>query len=300
MSARSSVSATPSSRSGVALLVLAGVLWGTGGLAGSLLASRTGLTPVAVAAYRLLTGGLLITGYALITGRLTGVPRSRRALARIATAGVLLACFQAAYFAAIAATSVGLATLTTMVAVPVLITAGAACLDRRRPSRRALLSLTVALAGLFLLIGSPEAGPHRAAGTGLALLAAAGFAALSLDRRAALPGLDRTTTTGLGFISGGLLLVPIALTTGMGIPARPEAIAAVLFLGLVPTAIAYSSYFLGLRQAGPGAAQIAVLLEPLTATLLAVLVHGEQLTGRQIAGALLILLSTTVREDSTA
>ncbi|MFV0137929.1 DMT family transporter [Streptomyces sp. HMX87] len=287
-------------RNGIALLVLAGVLWGTGGLAGSVLASYTGLAPVAVATYRLLTGGILITGYALVTGRLTTMPREPRALARIATAGLLLAWFQAAYFAAVAATSVGLATLTTMVAVPVLITAGTALLDRRRPTRRAVVSLAIALTGLVLLIGSPAAGAHRVAGTGLALLAAAGFAALSLDRREALPGLDRVSMTGLGFLAGGLLLLPVALTVGMDIPARPGAIGAVLFLGLVPTAIAYSSYFAGLHRAGAGAAVIAVLLEPLTATLLSALIGQERLSGPQVLGALLILVSTVIRQEPVA
>ncbi|WP_202797057.1 DMT family transporter [Kribbella flavida] len=292
------MTAAPTSRNGITLLVLAGVLWGTGGLAGSILASSTGLTPVAVAEYRLLTGGALITGYALVTRRLAGAPRGPEALFRIATVGLLLACFQAAYFAAVAATSVGLATLTTMVAVPILITAGTALLDRRRPARRAVISLVVALAGLVLLIGTPTAGAHRLAGTGLALLAAAGFAALSLDRREALPGLDRISTIGLGFLAGGLLLLPVALTVGMSIPVQPAAIGAVLFLGLVPTAVAYGSYFTGLRYAGPRAAIIAVLLEPLTATLLAALVQQEQLSGPQVLGALLILLSTTIRHNA--
>ena len=47
-------------RHGIALLVVAGVAWGTGGLLGSLLGHATGLSPLAVAAYRLGLGGLLI------------------------------------------------------------------------------------------------------------------------------------------------------------------------------------------------------------------------------------------------
>ena len=46
--------------SGVPLLVLAGLAWGTGGLLGTLLGRETGLTPLAVAAYRLTLGGLLV------------------------------------------------------------------------------------------------------------------------------------------------------------------------------------------------------------------------------------------------
>lgn len=67
MLTRSSLSAALVPR-GTALLVLAGLLWGTGGLAGSLLASRTGMQPVAVAAFRLLLGGIFITLYAAVAG----------------------------------------------------------------------------------------------------------------------------------------------------------------------------------------------------------------------------------------
>lgn len=49
------VAAARRTATGLWSLVLAGVLWGTGGLTGSLLAHETGLSPLAVAAYRLAT-----------------------------------------------------------------------------------------------------------------------------------------------------------------------------------------------------------------------------------------------------
>ncbi|MEU5346494.1 DMT family transporter [Streptomyces sp. NPDC020766] len=297
MPAHSSPAAARIPRSGAALLVLAGLLWGTGGLAGSLLASRAGLQPVAVAAYRLLVGGALITAYAAAAGRLTTAPRTRAAAARVAASGLLLAVFQAAYFAAVEATSVGLATLTTMVAVPVLVTAGSAALDRRLPTRRAAGSVVIAVGGLVLLLGSPVgAGTNRATGAGLALIAALGFAVLTLDRRAPLPGLDRSAATGLGFLVGGLLLLPIGLVTGMELPPRVDAVGALVFLGLVPTAVAYTSYFAGLHRAGAAAGVVAVLLEPLTATLLAGLLGHESMGGAQILGAFLLLVSIGIQQ----
>jgi drug/metabolite transporter, DME family len=41
-------------------LATAGLLWGTGGLTGSLLSRTAGLPPLSVAAYRLAAGGALI------------------------------------------------------------------------------------------------------------------------------------------------------------------------------------------------------------------------------------------------
>src|SRR5688572_6942567 len=93
--------AVPTRARSSAALVLAGVLWGTGGLAGSLLASRAGLHPLSVAAYRLLIGGVAATGYLWLTGGLRGLPRTPEVRRRLLTVGGLFALFQTSYFAAV-------------------------------------------------------------------------------------------------------------------------------------------------------------------------------------------------------
>ena len=50
-------------------LVMSGLLWGTGGLTGTLLGRAAGLPGLSVAAYRLATGGALIVGFLLVTRR---------------------------------------------------------------------------------------------------------------------------------------------------------------------------------------------------------------------------------------
>src|SRR4051794_41343314 len=48
--------------SGLPFLVISGLLWGTGGLTGSLLGREAGLSAIAVAAYPLAAGRLLVGG----------------------------------------------------------------------------------------------------------------------------------------------------------------------------------------------------------------------------------------------
>ncbi len=55
--------------SGLPFLVASGLLWGTGGLTGSLLGRVAGLPALSVAAYRLTSGGLLIVVFLAVTGR---------------------------------------------------------------------------------------------------------------------------------------------------------------------------------------------------------------------------------------
>src|SRR5215472_17544409 len=101
-------------------LALSGLLWGTGGLIGTLFGQAAGLSAISVAAYRLLAGGGLIVAFLTLSGKRwpTG---GRAAWTRIAVNGLLSAIFQGCYFAAISLTSVSLATLVTIGAAPVIV-----------------------------------------------------------------------------------------------------------------------------------------------------------------------------------
>ena len=100
-------------------LVLSGLLWGTGGLIGTLLGRAAGLSAMSVASYRLLAGGALIVAFLSVTGKRW--PAGRAAWSRIAVNGLLSALFQSCYFGAIALSSVSLATLVTIGATPVIV-----------------------------------------------------------------------------------------------------------------------------------------------------------------------------------
>jgi DME family drug/metabolite transporter len=281
----STVRTTPSS--GVSFLVLAGVLWGTGGLLGRMLGDATGLSSLAVATYRLAVGGLLLVGYLLVTG--VRLPRSRAAWARIAAVGALAALFQVAYFTAVSFTSVTVATLVTIGSSPLLV-----LLARPRSAdRRSLSAVGLALSGLVLLVGIPtDGGPSTGAllsGAGCALAAAGGFTAMSLLGARPVPGLDAMTTTGAGFTLGGALLAPLAVTTSsLAFVPTPASIGLLLAFGLVPTAVAYTCYFRGLRSAPAGVGVLMALLEPLTAAVLAAVLLGDRLGVSGIAGGLFL------------
>ncbi len=210
--------------SGVSFLVLAGVLWGTGGLLGSLFGAAAGLSPLAVATYRLGVGGLLIVGYLLVSG--SALPRSGAAWRRIAATGLLAALFQASYFTAVSLTSVSLATLVTIGSSPVLVL----LVRRRHAGRRQLAAVALALLGLALLVGLPADGPAAPgagavlAGSAFALLAAAGFSVMTLLAARPVPGLDEATTTGLGFTIGGALLLPARRRDSRGRVRRRRAV----------------------------------------------------------------------------
>ena len=273
---------------GLLYLVISGLLWGTGGLTGSLLGRVAGLSAIAVAAYRLTAGGVLIVGYLTVTGR--AWPPGRAAWTRIIVIGLLAAFYQSCYFIAVSLTSVPLATLVTIGAAPVIVL-GAERVAGRPAGRLAVVTTGLAVTGLGLLVGLPSGFRESAvlASAGMAVLAAAGFAAITLTCSRPVPGLDDLTMTGFGFTIGGLILMPVAqLAGGIAFRPGPAAIGLLVALGTGPTAVAYTLYFRGLRTAAASTAARLALLEPLTGAILAALLLGERLSATGIAGAAII------------
>jgi len=297
LSLTASPAARRRTRGGLLYLILSGLLWGTGGITGTMLGRTAGLSPLAVADCRLLAGGGLIIVFRTITGRRW--PAGRAAWTRIVVTGLLAAVFQACYFTAVSLTSVSLATLVTIGGAPVVVQA-VERVRRRGGGRQAVLTTTMALCGLGLLVGIPSGGfPENAvlASASMALLAAGAFATLTLTGSSPMPGLDELAVTGFGFTVGGLVLLPLAAMGGIDFTPTPAAIGLLIALGTGPTAVAYTLYFRGLREAAPGTAALLALLEPLTAAVLAAVLLGDTLSVPGIAGAALLAASVirTVR-----
>jgi DME family drug/metabolite transporter len=284
---------------GLLYLVTSGLLWGTGGLTGSLLGRTAGLSAISVAAYRLAVGGGLIVVFLTVTGRRW--PAGRAAWTRITVIGLLAALYQGCYFTAVSLTSVPLATLVTIGAAPVIVL-GADRVTGRRTGRFAFATTGLAVTGLGLLVGLPSGFRETAvlASASMAVLAAAGFAAVTLTAARPVPGLDDLTVTGFGFTFGGLALMPLAQAVGgLGFRPGPASIGLLIALGTGPTAVAYTLYFRGLRSAAASTAALLTLLEPLTGTMLAALLLGERLSATGIAGAAVIATAVilTVRAN---
>ena len=279
---------------GLLCLISSGLLWGTGGLTGSLLSRVSGLSAISVAACRLTAGGVLIVAFLIVTGRRW--PAGRAAWTRIGVIGALAGLYQSCYFTAVALTSVALATLVTIGTAPVIVL-GVYRVTGRPAGRLAPVAACLALTGLGLLVGLPSGFPETAvlASAGLAMLAAAGFAAVTLTGARPVPGLDDLTLTGFGFALGGLILVPLAAGLGgLSFRPSPEAVGLLIALGTGPTAVAYTLYFRGLRRAAASTAALLALLEPLTGAVLAAVILGQRLSATGIAGAVTLVAAVLV------
>jgi DME family drug/metabolite transporter len=73
-----------------------------------------------------------------------------------------------------------------------------------------------------------------------------------------------------------MLLFFVALAKGVIVHYSPVGWALLLYLGVVPTALAYVLFIAGMRHTTATVASIATFMEPLTSTILAWVVFGER------------------------
>ncbi|WP_336206129.1 DMT family transporter [Nonomuraea sp. LPB2021202275-12-8] len=272
-----------STRRATLYVATAAAAWGTGGAAGSLLFASGGLDPLDVSFWRYLLGAAFLLPLSK--------PRIWRVNRRVALVGIGMAVYQTAYFAAIAESGVAVATVVTMGATPLFTALGSRFLLGERLGGAGLLALVTALTGLLLLTGEAAVGTAGSApaGVGLALLSAAGYAAVTLFSRRHHDDPEGTAVG--GFVVGAICLAPFALAGGMLPEASWESVGLLLYLGAVPTALAYALFFRALTALSATTVSIVSLGEAAGAAVLGVVLFGERLTPVAWFGCVLLLLA---------
>jgi drug/metabolite transporter, DME family len=282
---------------------LAGVLWGTGGLALELIRDHVPLGVLTVSAYRMLLAALVLTSTVVALRRVRVVlDLLRRDLRPAVLVGCGTAAYQGLYFASVVQAGVTVATVVSLGLAPVLLTVAAGVRSRTVPDARRLLVLTAALAGLVAVstaAGAAGTGPRPALGILLAAGSGATFAATTAYGRPVSQRNDPLALTTVAVSAGALALVPAALLTGgPHVTTDPAALAGLLYLGAFTMALAYLCLYAGLRTTTSAVAVLASLLEPVTAAVAAAVVLGERIGGLGVAGIVLVL-AAVVSADRT-
>ncbi len=275
-------------------VLLAALCFGTTGTAQAL--GPDGLSPAGVGAARILVGGALL----VLVGR-AGLSRLPLRPLLVAAAGV--AAYQLSFFAAVHDTGVGVGTIIGLGSAPTLAGAFEWALERRAPSPTWAAATALACAGVALLAGANV--DISLPGVGLALIAGASYAAYTLSAKRMLADHAPATVMAGAFGLGAVALAPVLVLTGAGWVLTPGGAALAIFLGVVPTALAYLLFARGLERLTAAETATLTLAEPLTAALLGVLVLSERLSAPADLGAALVLggllvLATPARRPAVA
>jgi DME family drug/metabolite transporter len=123
----------------------------------------------------------------------------------------------------------------------------------------------------------------------LALGSALGYALVALSGRAVAGRYHPLQINAIAFAAGAVALLPAAALTGLVVTYPPVGWALLLYLGLVPSALAYGLFLTGMRTTPATVASVLTLVEPLTATILAAALFGERLGPLGLLGGALLV-----------
>ncbi len=287
-----------SARAGLLMVMFASVLWGTGNVVARSIYDIAPTNPTSVAFFRMvLSVPALLVVCALTLGRRTFVIH-KSDLPFMLIAGTLVALYQAAFYASLPRIGVAIATITALASAPVIVAVLSAVMTRERPSTVVIIALACAIVGTMLLTNVPG-NPQQTdvlGGVAFALLAGLLYAINTLVGRK-LGNAGRAhplQTTTVGFAFGAVVLLVIALASGLVVDYSLEGWVRLGYLGFVPTAIGYALFYTGMRTTSAASASIATLMEPLTSTIIAVIVLREPLSPQALVGGLLLVAAMVV------
>jgi len=290
----------------VLAVLAAAVLFGTTGTSQAL--GPDGTTPLSVGVMRMVIGGtgLAVIAFALAARHARRSPHAPaktvrslslshgglRPLGLMVLTGVCISLYQPLFFLGTTRNGVAVGTVVALGSAPILAGLLEWALTRRMPSLTWIGATALATIGVVLLGMGGEAG--AAGGTDpLGLLgsvgAGAAFAVIANAQRRLLDdGWDPFTVVG-AMGAGSAVICAFALPfvdlTWLGTPAG---MVMALWLGFATISIAYVLFTWGLSGLTAATAATLTLGEPLTASVLGIVVLGERLSALAILGLVVL------------
>jgi drug/metabolite transporter (DMT)-like permease len=198
------------------------------------------------------------------------------------------------FFASLGRIDVSLASLLVC-SYPALVVAGAVLLGRERASKRRVVALVVALAGVALALVGGVGSALDPIGIALALAAAVIYASYVLvsDR---LLGTTEPLVLATMLCAGAATAFALggAATGSLVVATPPRTLLLVVVIALVATVLPIAAFLGGVRRLGPSRATILGTVEPPLTIGLSALVFGERLTPVQLLGAVLVVSAVVI------
>lgn len=281
------------SRSGWTSVLAAATLWGTTGLVFQSLGTSGGADAVSISFLRLAMSVPFLLLMARMYVGTWHTALTLRGMLVLVVLGISMAFYQLTYVLAIERVGVAISVLISICGAPIFVALISVLWLRERFHTQTLLALVAAIIGTVLLVGLPsELNPDSYrfwTGVAIALACALFQAFYVLAARAASNVCSPMHAGGIGFAIGALVLVPFWPHDGLHLTYSLTGWAMLLYVAAVPTALAQTLFLSGIKGTGAIGGAIASLLEPLVATILAVIVLHERMTWYGALGALILL-----------
>ncbi|RLV55069.1 EamA family transporter [Aeromicrobium phragmitis] len=268
-------------------VVLAAVCFGSTGTALAL--GPDAATPFSAGLARIVVGGGLLGAIAWMTSD-RRLPLTPVTVAWILVGALGVLAYQPAFFLGTEVNGVAVGTVVALGSAPVLTGLLEWVLTRRPPGLLWVVATIVATSGVAVLSGLFDAtsaidpvGLVGSLGAGLS------YAVYTLAGKALIDrGMSSRGSMGAMFGAAAVLGAPLLLVADTAWMASVPGAATVLWLGIVTTTVAYLLFGAGLRRLRASTVSTLTLAEPLTATVLGLLVLQERLAFSSVVGLMVV------------
>lgn len=281
------------------------VVWGSTYL-GIKVGLNEHLPPALFSAIRLLSAGAILLAFARARG--TRLSITRRDLSTTAIVGMcLLVGGMYATFLSEQRIDSGLAALVVAAAPLWMALAETTLPDMDRPSRRGIVGLVLGLAGLCLLVvprlGGVSGTPTELIGIGIQVIGTWLWVTGSVVSKKRPLTVDGTVATGYEMLIAGAVLAAIAAARGeyIGFVATPKGIAAIAYLAVFGSAVAFTAFMWLIRNVTASKVMTYAYVNPVVAValgylagLVGLLPHPERLDAWGLAGMVVIVAGVAI------
>jgi drug/metabolite transporter (DMT)-like permease len=272
-------------------LAVVPVIWGGTFIAGRVLALAVPATVGATLRFVAASAALLAASV-LLEGRLPRLDR-RQLAATLALGATGVFAYNLLFLGAL--TRMPASRTSLIVALnPVVTIALSAWLFKERMTRLRLFGIVLALTGVWTVVtrGDPLGSLAGAIGPGEVMMfgAVCSWAAYTLIGRGVLRGLTPLAASTYASLFGTAMLAAVAMPDLLrldGAALSPEAIASVLYLGLLGTGVAFVWYYRAVQRLGPSRTVIFNNLVPVFGAGFGVTLLGEPLLPSMVVGGAL-------------
>ncbi len=254
------------------LILFAAILWGTTGTAQTFVTEEA--SPILIGAVRVAIGGPVLLLFAYLQGKLS---LHGWKVMPVIVAALGVALYQPLFFSAVKETGVAVGTVVAIGSAPILagLFEGVFTRKRKLPNRMWWIATFFSVIGCTILTFISSEINVTLLGIILAVGAGLSFSIYTIVTKQLLEKHESEAVIGVIFTLSAIYLLPILFIYPITPLLNPNGISVALYLGIFATGLAYLFFARGLASVPASSAITLSLAEPLTATLLGVLVVGE-------------------------
>ena len=270
-----------------------GTLWGINGVMGNYLFLNKNVTTPWLIPYRLILAGFLLLGYLYYKkgSKIFDILKNPKDLVQIVLFGLIgMLGTQYTYFSAIQFSNAAIATVLTYFG-PTLVLIYMCLREKRKPLKYEIVSICLSSFGVFLLATHGDITSLQISFKALiwGILSALSVVFYTVQPESLLKKYGASIVVAWGMMIGGIFIAFVTKPWNIGVTFDFVTFLVLMLIIVFGTIIAFILYLTGVNIIGPTKASIIACIEPVAATICAILFLGVTFDFLDLIGFLCII-----------